>query len=156
MVMPMLHHHHHHDDIIDVTTTTITIITAMAAETRHDSSFRRWPLSPDDMAVAVVSGRRIQLQPGAGGGHCSRTGDLRSAAWPAGLQDSLAGGPLWSDAVIFARAHDAGRSNRHFNLLDVTNFATASSLARNCAWKRWRKARLSCPPPCKSHGRAVR
>jgi urease accessory protein len=44
------------------------------------------------------------------------------AGW---LEDSLSGGPLWSDAVIFARAHDAARANRHFPLLDVANFATA-------------------------------
>jgi len=44
------------------------------------------------------------------------------AGW---LQDSLAGGPLWSDAVIFARAHDAGTANRHMSLLEVASFATA-------------------------------
>ncbi len=44
------------------------------------------------------------------------------AGW---LEDSLAGGPLWSDAVIFARAHDAGTANRHVALLDVAGFAAA-------------------------------
>jgi len=44
------------------------------------------------------------------------------AGW---LEDSLDGGPLWSDAVIFARAHDAGMANRHVGLLEVASFATA-------------------------------
>lgn len=44
------------------------------------------------------------------------------AAW---LNDTLSGGQLWSDAVIFARAHDAACSRRHIALLDVVTFARA-------------------------------
>jgi urease accessory protein len=75
-------------------------------------------LSPSFPVGAFSYSQGLEAAIAAGLVTCERS----MAGW---LQDSLAGGPLWSDAVIFARAHDAGRSNRHFNLIDVVNFATA-------------------------------
>ena len=43
-------------------------------------------------------------------------------AW---LEDSLSGGPLWSDAVLFARAHEAATAHRHAALIDCANFAVS-------------------------------
>jgi urease accessory protein len=39
------------------------------------------------------------------------------------LEASLQGGPLWSDAVIYARAHEAAGANQHSAVLECANFA---------------------------------
>lgn len=41
------------------------------------------------------------------------------------LESSLSGGTLWSDAVLFARAHDAATTAGSDNLLTVVEFAAA-------------------------------
>jgi urease accessory protein len=60
------------------------------------------------------------LESAVSGGLIANETDM--AAW---LNDTLSGGQLWSDAVIFARAHDAACSRRHIALLDVVTFARA-------------------------------
>lgn len=79
--------------------------------------FMTW-LSPSYPVGAFTYSQGLEAAVAAGLVH-----DMASmAGW---LDDSLQGGPIWSDAVIFGRAHDAGRASTHFALLEVANFAVA-------------------------------
>jgi urease accessory protein len=102
-----------------ITTTTITTpVTAMT--TSHDPALYRlltW-LSPSYPVGAFSYSQGLETAVALG--LVSDAASLRD--W---LESSLSGGTLWSDAVVFARAHEAVRFTGICSLDEVVEFAAA-------------------------------